>query len=151
MTDKIRKRQGLSGEFTTLPPFYASSSSMIKAGSSRMAGVELGDGLLRVVEVLQGFPGVVLRGEAFPVYQIPDLASSGWAIELAVDDVHHLPLGAVLQLHWFWGRWNDAVDVVTLPGREFVDMEYGMETREGVGEFEPVVEVADALNHSIRS
>jgi hypothetical protein len=61
------------------------------------------------------------------------------------------PLQFAVEFYWLRWRRDHAVDVVTLPGREFVDMEDGVNATEGWREFESIIKVANTLGYFIWS
>jgi hypothetical protein len=63
----------------------------------------------------------------------------------------NFPFEFAVEFNWFGWRGEDAVDVITLPGREFVDMEDGVDSAEGMGKAKFIVEVADAFGYFIWS
>ena len=114
-----------------------------------MSTVVFGDELLRVLQIFLRFPGVVSSAISLPTDQVHELLAPPPLDELAIQNAVDFVLKLPLQFNRFRRGWQGAIDIITLPGRELVDVEDRVDAREVLGEFELVVEVADALDNLV--
>jgi hypothetical protein len=86
------------------------------------------------VEVGDGFPGVSGCIVPNPADKILQRLLLPLDLDAAVEDTFYLVFKLSFELKRCRGRWEDTIDVVAFPAREFVDVEHGMNARHADGE-----------------